>query len=178
MSAFQYIKQFFFNQVLKEVLPKKPLQRDLINLRDAKSIGILFIGTKPDDIITISNFADSLKSEQKQVFILGYQDLKNKEEIGPRLFNKNSVNWYGIPQDAKVDQFQTLNLDILICAFNEECMPLEYIAATSKAKFRIGVYNPQKVNFYELMLNVSNEKPLPYVLQQIVHFLKAINKHD
>ena len=62
-----------------------------------------------------------------------------------------------------------------IGAFVDECLPLEYLAATSRARFRVGSFNDSKTSYYELMINNQKNKDLKYLLQQINHFLKVIN---
>lgn len=179
MSFIQKVKRYFYNLSLKNTLKKnKNIVREMINIDSANRIGILFNATKTNDVITVTQFADKLRSDGKEVFILGYQNRKSKEEPGARIFNKSSVSIFGVPQDTKIDGFQKLNLDILICAFEEECLPLEYIVATSKAKFRVGAFSKTKTNYYELMINMKNNQPLLYLLKQIQHFLKVINKND
>jgi len=171
------IKAFFYNSALKSVVKKsKKIPREMINIDSAKKVGIIFNATKTNDVITVTQFADRLRGQNKEVFILGYQDRKLKAEKDTRLFDRGSVNWYGIPNDTKVDGFQRLNIEILICAFEEECLPLEYIAATSKAKFRVGAFSKTKTNYYELMINIKEKQQLLYLLKQMLHFLKVINK--
>ena len=179
MSLLKKIKNFFYNKSLKNTLSAMPvLPREMVNLNTAKHIGILYKATLSDEIMVISQFAEKLKAEGKEVHILGFKDEKSKEDTSPKVFNRNSVNWYGIPTDEKIDGFQKLNLDILISAYKDECLPLEFIAATSKAKFRVGAFSQNKTNNYELMINVDNKSELLYLLQQIFHFLKGINKDE
>lgn len=179
MKLLKKIKYFFYTKALTKTLSSAPaVTREMVNLKTAKHIGILYKATLADEIMSISQFAEKLKAEGKEVHILGYKDEKNKEDMGLKIFNRNSVNWYGVPNDARIDGFQKLNLDILICAFKDECLPLEYIAATSKTKFRVGAYSQGKTNYYELMVNVGDKSQLLYLLQQIFHFLKAINKDE
>ena len=97
-----------------------------------------------------------------------------KEETDARIFNRNQVSAFNIPSDTKVSDFQNIKLDILICAYKEGCLPGEYIAATSKAKFRVGAFNQSKTNYYELMINTGTNEELKYLLQQVLYFLKVI----
>jgi len=75
----------------------------------------------------------------------------------------------------KINDFHAKNFDILICAFIEDCLPLEYIAATSNARFRVGAFSKAKTNYFELMINTQKNENLEYLLDQINHFLKVIN---
>lgn len=177
MQLVKQIKGFFYNLALnKAIKGVENVQRQMINIDHAKNIGILFNATKPEEVLTISKFVDQLKTQERNVHILGYQNLGSKNEAGERFFNNETVSFFGIPKDEKIVEFQKLNLDILICAFKDECLPLEYVAATSKARFRVGAFNQSKTNYYELMINTGSDNNLPYLLQQVHHFLKVINK--
>jgi hypothetical protein len=57
----------------------------------------------------------------------------------------------------------------------DESLPLEYIVATSDAKFRVGAFSDAKTNYYELMINTQKNQSIKYLLDQINHFLKVIN---
>lgn len=177
MELVKRIKGFFYglslNRAVKNVANVK---REMVNISDAKNVGILFNASKPNEVVTVTQFADQLRETNREVYLLGFQNKKDKEDPGPRFFNKESVNFFEVPSDTKIDGFQKNNLDILICAFKEECLPLEYIAATSKAKFRVGAFSQSKTNFYELMINTGSNQELKYLLQQVFHFLKVINK--
>lgn len=179
MTVVKKIKSLLYNYSLTSKLKSIPISpRAMVSIQEAKQIGILYNATKPDDVMVISQFAEKIKTEGKVIHILGFKDEKSKEDDSPRVFNKNSVNWYGVPNDDKIDVFQKLDLDILISAFTEECLPLEYISATSKAKCRVGTYHSRKTKDYELMINIGNKNQLPYLIQQILHFLKEIKKDD
>ena len=172
------IKDFFYRLSLNKALKNATkIQREMINIDKAKSVGIIYNATQQEEVMVVSGFSDKLRLNGQQVFVLGFQDQKSKEEPGDKTFNRNTVNWYGVPNNPKVDQFLNTPKDILICAFKEECLPLEYIAASSKAKFRVGAFSETKTNFYELMINVKSDKKLLYMLQQTLHFLKVINKN-
>ncbi|MGB1315800.1 MAG: DUF6913 domain-containing protein [Chitinophagales bacterium] len=178
MSFLEKIKSFFYNFSLnKKVKSTANIQREMINIQDAKNIGVLYNASNPKDVMVVSQFAEKLKQEGKQVFVLGFHNVKSKEDLGEKIFEKSSVNFFGIPATPKIDGFQKIKLDILICAFKDECLPLEYIAATSKATFRVGAFSKNKINFYELMVNIDAKENLHYLLQQILHFLKVINKN-
>lgn len=179
MKIIKNIKKIFYSSALKIAVKKSiNTKREMINIDFAKKIGIIYNATKTNDVITVNKFSESLKREKKEVFTLGYQDRKIKDEEVSNLFDNKNVNWYGIPNDKSIIAFQKYDLDILICAFEEESFPLEYIAATSNAKFRVGAYSTTKTNFYEFMVSLKQGENLSYLLNQILHFLKIINKNE
>lgn len=178
MGLIQNIKKFFYGFALKrEVESKKNIDRQMINIDRAKSIGILFDSTNAENSIIVTQFAQTLSKNGKKVHMLGYQDSKSKTPLGEHFFDQNELNWYQKPSGIKVESFRNLKLDILICAFIGSCHPLEYIAATSQAKFRVGAFSKSNTECFELMINIKDKLDLKYLLQQVSHFLKVINRN-
>lgn len=176
MAFFENIRKFlYFKKLRFDAKAHAHVPRDMMNLDKAKHIGILFDASSADDIITVTKYAESLSNMGKKVSILAYQDNKDKENNDQRFFNKLNVNWFYIPKSEKIEAFHNKKFDILICAFIKECLPLEYIVATSDAKFRVGAFCDAKSNYFELMINTNKNQSLKYLLDQINHFLKVIN---
>ena len=129
-----------------------------ISLTDAKSVGILFNASdiKMNDVIV--EFAKRMKSERKDVQLLGYIP---KREFGfqypfPYISNKD-ITWYGKPGGGTTGFFTKSPFDLLINFCDTNLLPLEYISATSVAKFRIGFNKEIDNSNYDLIL-ISNEK--------------------
>ena len=79
MSFLTSIKNYFYQSSINEaakLLQKVP--REMININDAKDIGILFNATQANDIIVISQFADQLKALNKNVSLLAF--INNNEK--------------------------------------------------------------------------------------------------
>lgn len=176
MGLLQKILHYFYKRRL-ELDAKKysGKAKEMININQAKSVGILFNASKPDDLITITQYSEMLRAQGIQVHLLAYQNNKEKDQKDSRFFNKLQVNMFSIPSGGNIEAFQNLELDILICAFLEESLALEYIAATTNARFRVGAFSAAKTNYFELMINTKQNQSLKYLLKQIDHFLKAIN---
>lgn len=176
MAWLENIRQYlYFKKLRFDAKKLATTEREMMNLNNAARIGILFNASSADDIMTVTRYAETLSKLGKKVSILAYQNNKDKENSDARFINKLDINWFYIPNSPKIDDFHTKNCDILICAFIKECLPLEYIAATSKARFRVGAFSQAKTNYFELMINTQKNQSLKYLLEQINHFLKVIN---
>lgn len=174
------IKYYFYKTALKRELSKSPpIDRQMINIDKAQKIGILYNASKVNDVIAVTEFSDMLKGMGKSVTMLGFQNIKPKknETLAKGIFNKEAVNWFYKPSSKEIYSFKKEHFDILICAFIDKCFPLEYIANVSLAKFRVGHFNQASTDAFELMINTGEKKDLKYLLNQINHFLKVINKN-
>lgn len=176
----QKIKYYLYKTALNRELSKlKSIDRQMLNIDNAQKIGILYNASKVNDVIAVTELSDMLKSAGKNVTMLGYQDVKTKknEPFAKGIFNKDNVNWFQKPSGKEIFNFKNAEFDILICAFIDKCLPLEYIANVSLAKFRVGHFNQASTDAFELMINTGEKKDLKYLLNQINHFLKVINKN-
>ena len=175
MNILERIKNSFYQSVLRQKGATRP-QRVITNLGDARTIGIIYDSTNPDHDITITKFAEMLRNKGKTVEIMAYVNDKKIDHKGDiALFNPKAVNWYGVPLDPRVNTFANKPFDLLICALLEESKPLEYIAYLSKAKYRVGPFDENKTDCYDLMIEMGNRKELTYLLQQMIHFLEKIH---
>ncbi len=152
---------------------KKVVERIPISLQNAQKIGILFNGENIKENDVVLSFGQHLKSMQKEVQLLGFVP---KREFGfqypfPYISNKD-ITWYGKPGGGTSGYFSRNSFDLLINFCSEQCMPLEYITATSAAKFRIGFNKEINNSNYDLIL-ISNEKSnISKLISNLENYLK------
>ena len=65
--------------------------------------------------------------------------------------------------------------DMLIDLSLESCFSIQYIAGSSKAKFKVGRFGINPLNFYDLMLQVDDKIKLEDYLKYIKHYLTILN---
>lgn len=176
MKWWDDLRNYFYQKNIAEKLTDAATKRVLTNLADAKSVGIVYNSTNPDNDIIITKFAEELRKQNKTVDIIGFvNDTKIDHKADIAVFNKKNLTWTQTPNDERVESFASRNFDLLFAAFVEESKPLEYIARTSKAKWRVGVFDESKTDSYELMINLGGKNDLNYFLQQATYFLNKIN---
>lgn len=169
------IKRKFHRFSLQRQMKASKAKREIINLHNAKTVGIIYDATFPENNVLITRLAELIKRKEKTVVTIGFvNDTKTESNYGNLLFNRKSLNWHMEPSNDTVKKFINQKFDILINAFIGENLPLEYISALSKAKFRVGQYQKGKVYCYELMINTGKREDLQYLIDQISHFLNVI----
>lgn len=178
MKFWDDLKNYFYQQKLNGAIRNVKAIHTVTNLTDAKTIGIVYDSTKPDNDIIITKFAEHLRAEGKTVEILGYiNDPKVESKADILVFNKKALSWTGIPNSDRVKAFTDKKFDLLFAAFTGRHPALEYVAATSKAKWRLGVYTKGKTDLYDMMVMMDGKNDLQYFLNQSVYFLNEI-KYD
>ncbi len=159
----------------------KNLQRErkVISLGDAKTVGILYNASEKADFETVRAFVKKLLSEKKEVTSLGFVDKKELAEnqfskLGLDFFSRKDLSFYMIPKNILVNNFSKGDFDILINLNVENCFPLQYISGISKAKFRVGRYDPANTHFYDLMIKTTEHESLQHFIEQVDHYLTLI----
>jgi len=171
-----WIGRYYF----RKDLAKSNHDRTLINLRDARRIGILYSLDEVSDYDVVSEFVTRLQHDHKEVKALGF--VKNKNLVSrflPKLsydfFSAKDVNMFYKPVDAKVKDFISREFDLLIDLSLKETLPLQYIAGCSLAQCRVGKFTEENSACYDLMIDVGPSMPVKNFIDQIIHYLTIIN---
>ncbi len=156
-------------------LSQRHVVRKAVNLEKAQDIGILFDASDPERVALISQFAESLKRENKRTVLLGYYDqAKQAINFNFGYFNRKNLNWHLEPTGDAVVEFMDRPFDILINVYTNENLPLEYVSAMSRASFRIGPYARNKTHAYDFMVDLKGEDNLPMLITQFRHYLQML----
>src|SRR5438045_5984489 len=127
LKQFQRWLHFYF---LNRQLRSRRTERGTMKLADAADIGILFDASDPDKVSLVNNFADSLKKQKKRIVMLGYYDTpKRAINFNFSYFNRKDINWFLEPRGDTVKDFISKKFDVLINAYLDESLTLEYVSA-------------------------------------------------
>jgi hypothetical protein len=150
------------NYVLNKHIKDQNRKVSSCNLREAKSIGVLFDATHPFSFEIVKDLVKDLSATAKEVTVLGYVDSKQMIDHylyrkGFEFFTHTHLNWYYKPQSEAVNEFIKKEFDILLNLSLEQNYPITYILALSKAKLKAGRYfeNNEHLDF---MINIEKEK--------------------
>lgn len=177
MNWLQSLQQRAYQYFLKKGMQQRPDTQTPLNFRKAKDIGIIFEAKDGDGVDNlITNYKESLRRLGKRVEVLAHFNDKQQREFYPfPSFSNRDTNWANVPNSKEVKYFIEKRFDVLLCLHNDSNSALEYIAAVSKANFRVGFYQSSTVCYYELMVhNKSNS--IRSLLNQIEPYLKIINQ--
>lgn len=164
--------------LLKSKVAKLKREVRSTGLGSAKTVGIIYhFDLKTDNLIR--EFARFLKEERLKVETLGY--ISNKElfdkakpELDYNYFNKKDVNWLYVPQKKECNHFINTEFDILIDCSIRSYLPIRYITSLSKARFKAGSNITYRAEACDLTIDISKEKTIPYLIQQLKHYLSII----
>jgi hypothetical protein len=155
----------------------------LMNLEQAKRIGILYALDDIPDYDKVSKFVSELQHDHKEVKALGF--VRNKNLITrflPKLsfdfFSIGDISWFYRPIHKKLKDFIDKEFDLLIDLSVYENFPLIYIAGLSHSFCKVGRFSEENSNYYDFMIDLKPSASLEDYLEQIRHYLTIINSHE
>jgi len=170
-----FLTKYIASYQIKKIA-SAPREKQFIKLPDAKSVGIVFDATNPEEFELIKKFIQQLKEHTKGIHAIGYIDNKItpnysyiKTDID--LFNKKELKNLYQPVSPYIKNFIEAERDILIDANIGNKLPLQYIAAASKARCKVGQHTQGNELMHDVLLNVGPNKGLEFFLQQSLKYL-------
>jgi hypothetical protein len=167
------------NYLLGKEIRNSKRQAVLIPFTDAKNIGILYDATLDKDYELIKNYVKDIRALSKDVIALGFyngKDLPGSRlmKLGLDFFSRNSLSWKQKPNNAIVNNFMNRHFDILICLSLDRSIPLRYVASNTKAKFKIGKYDPASSGIFDFMIKSDGDTNLKQMIEQVNHYINLI----
>ena len=174
MDALYGMRKKWHQRVLNRYLQQPQIRHHSINFNTARKIGILFEGTELAQREPVIAFSEKLKALQKSVKLLAYIDNRlDAEGFVFKSFNRKELDWLLRPRSEEALEFMNTSFDILINFSLKEHLPLEYLAACSKAHFRVGPFTAHTY-CYELMIDLPAGKGLPAFIEQVEIYLNKM----
>jgi tRNA-binding EMAP/Myf-like protein len=179
---FERIKYKIGSFVLNKELEKQSRDVEAKNLKDIKSVGMVFNADDEKTFRTIKTYVRTLKEGGvKNVKVIGFVNDKIipfylQPSIEFDFITTQNVNWYGKPICVEVANFKDENFDILIDFSNYNNLTTKFIFGLSKSKLKIGRSHVGSEKFYDLMLTIDESRNLNYYIEQINHYLSIIHK--
>ena len=142
------------------------------NFTGFHSVGILLEATNKEVVQKALAFIKKFKKEAETVKILAYVDVKElKEDFPFDCFCKKELDWIWRPKGVLASKFKLQKFDLLINLCQTDCFPLEYLAVSIEANYKIGALTDYPNN-YDLMLDTKN---FDNYLKQVDFFLAKFN---
>lgn len=174
------IKNLVVGNYLSHKLKGVSREKKFINFQNARTVGLLFDASDPDVYDLVKKYIKYLKEAKKKVKAIGYFNTKTLPSVeyvtvDYDFFTKKDLTWYGKPTHNLVKNFIQEEYDILINFSLEGSFPLQYIAAMSKAKFKIGRAGDND-EVYDMLLEQPEDKDFKFFMRQVDHYLGIVNK--
>jgi hypothetical protein len=151
------------------------------NIGMVSKIGIVWDASDPGDFVHLSRFCHKMNERNINVRIIGYFPGKTLPDqyTAIRYFNclkKDEVNFFYHPMSQDADDFINMRFDILIDLNFKKLLPLEYITSLSVAGLKVGLFDQQRKDNYDLMMEYVKPVAINEFLDQTLHYLEMIHE--
>ena len=183
MATFNKIRLFVWHWHFSRELKKPRTNRKMSNVEQSLEVGILFDSSEKSNYNIVYKYIKQLQDQNKRVKALGFvNDVKIPHYCHPRLsfdyLTLSDLNWYYIPNSKFVNDFMNSEFDILINFDIEDNMHLRYVAGTSIAKFKVGIFGEQNDKVYDLMIKTKDDAGVKEYIQEISHYLNLLKSSN
>jgi len=166
----------FLSMRTNTTLKKDKIIRASISFNDAKTIGIIFSADDKYKFDCIKQLKKDLENEGKTVEVLSYLAKgKDNHEFLFDFFTASDISIWGRFTSKLVNKFIAQPFDFLFAVDIKSNIYTDNILACSRAKCRVGPFNENKSQFFELMININDSKPISALINDMYHFTKRLN---
>ncbi len=160
----------------------KPLAR---NMGETMKMALIYEAEDEATFDQVRNYVKYIKEEHgvREVKALGFVDSKHMpDHLYPRLefeqFTRKDLTWYRKPKGVAINNFVEREYDVLVDLSDGSCLPLQFVLAMSRARFRVGRRTQGHEEGYDMMMEVSPETDLEKYIEYVDHYLTLINKKE
>jgi len=156
-------------RMLKEKQSHFPV---LPHLDSAKLIGVIWHPTQKEAYNYLKDFF-----KREQVIFRGFCVFEEEVNppVGANTLTSNDITWLGFPKPEKIEDFITVNFDILINLSLNQNLVLDTVTLLSKAKFKVGS-SADANNYFDLNINIGEKDDAMYLAKQQIFYLAQLNK--
>ncbi|HEY0976796.1 MAG TPA: hypothetical protein VGE21_04955 [Flavobacteriales bacterium] len=181
MKLLDRIKEWMGRRALlkENAVERRPLAR---NLADCGKIGIVYLAEDEKAFTQVRNYVKKIKEElgHHRIMVIGYHESKERPDyLHPKLhfdaITQKELNWYRIPQGTMVQNFLVEEHDVLIDLSLEDRLPIQYLVAKSRARFKVGRLSESNAHFLDMMIDTAGANSLLQFIANMDKYLMMIN---
>lgn len=153
--------------------------RQTVNLKSAKSIGIVYNASNSETDDLVKRYIKHLKEYKIKIKAIGYYDEKELPlDVNPKLeydfITKKDLNLQLEPKSVVVQNFLDEEYDILIDTSATDHIIMQYLVHYSKAKFKVGAQRLSYSSQLDLTIVLKPEEGSRQLMKNIDRYLHII----
>ncbi len=103
-------------------------------------------------------------------------DINNNEIVkATNIITSKDLNWIGLPREESCESFINTEFDLFLNVALHQNLPLVYVTALSRAKFKVG-WSPADHNFFDLNIKIGSKQDALFLAEQQIFYLSQLNK--
>ena len=179
VKLIQKIQRLFGKFELHRKLRQVSRQKRIHNFTTARSAGILFSCRNEEEFEAVKEFKQFLESEAIETAVLGFVDDPEIPDHyllrkGFQFFCQKDLKWSKVPGVLFVRDYSQKPFDILFDLSLEDLFPVKFILKLSPASYKVGRL-VESHREYDLMIDIEKDTSIPYLIEQIRHYLSIIH---
>lgn len=174
-----FFKKYTLPIGLKRTVKKNKVQRQSSGYLRAKSVLLFFTSEGNQKIALVKGMQNKMEKEGKEVSCI-YLLLKDDDkpdvhmDEGMERLEPTDFSLFGDILNKDVGELLNKEFDYMIHVDMESNIYSDLVMSKSKAKCRIGRYFDDHENQYDMMIKVSDDKKINFLMDQIFHYTKAL----
>lgn len=174
-----FFKKYSLPVGLKRAVKKNKIHRSSTSYDMAKSILLFFTSEGNQKIALVKGLQNKMEKEGKSVSCL-YLLMRNEDkpdvhlDSGMERLEPTDFTLFGDITKPEVKELLQQEFDYMIHVDMETNIYSDLVMSKNRAKCRIGRYFESHENQYDMMIMVSDDKKVNYLLDQIYHYTKAL----
>jgi hypothetical protein len=163
MSPFTRLKKFLFNRRIGKYHQTNLSRVPENHFSAINSVGIIFDATDSKVSSIVLAFVDQLRKKEFEVWPFGFFNSRNPgTPVTFDFIDLKQLSFAWIPEGERIQKFIDTPFDVLINLDTSAHRPLNYIAAASKALFKIGPAHGNHAH-YDLMVEMHGSDLERYI---------------
>jgi hypothetical protein len=181
MEMFKNIRLNRGKAILRTKMGRMKRTRYKGNLVNAKTMGLVWDATDPDELQVLSQFQQKMAERNIDVKILGYYPGKKLPDKLTAIrylicLKKEDINLTYRPASREAEVFANTGFDILIDINFKDVFPLRYISSLSRAGLKVGIFDQgSDQSPFDLMMEFNKTTDINTYLTQVIYYLEMIN---
>lgn len=183
MAFLENLRTRIGNYFLGKEVTKINHARTILNMKDAKTIGLVFSCDNAEDMELVKKYDKYLTEMGKKVKAIGYIAAKDTAAskswwLGQDYITRKEINWCFKPGEQFIANFVKEPFDLLIDMNLGRKIPLMFVTALSIAKCKVGRYTEKYMSLYDVMIETDETKNLKYFLRNVDTYMDMLNKSN
>lgn len=172
------IRKYFGRYDLRRKLRHVRRNKRIHNFTTAVTAGIIFNCRNEEEFSAVKEFKQFLESESIKTDVIGYVSEKQVPDhyllrTGFNFFCQKDLTWHFRPDKVFVHDFIGQEYDILFDLSLRSLFPVNYIVSLSPSAYKIGSF--RETDQFDLMIDIRNDMRVPYLIDQIKHYLSILH---
>jgi hypothetical protein len=171
------VRLYFFHREMG----RRSRHKEVMGLDESRSLAILFDASEPMHHSQVVTLVARLRDEGKKVRCLGFVRQKKKpdfivDQIHFAFCQPADFSWNLRLRSPSLQEFAGLEPDILMDLTPPDLFLMKLVAGMIPARYKVGVYDPELVEIYDLMIRESPGVEPGILADHCLQYLKILKK--